>query len=242
MSEPAIEVKDPSRIRCLIMPSPRSTPSSQARQVGVPLELSTRSIQFPSLSSSGKPQPACPSVALSVAPAALAGDALKPPESQVIPGWAGQSVYVVCGLLMGLCNLIAPDYIQSCAHFLCPAWSAALLLHVVACSSRGEVWVWAGLMTWLLLPFVILVASPLFVGFYLFVFAAFSSGAFWRRLQGVQFILAWFCWAGFFLACGLGMGSVPVHMHLSVAAFFSISLGVLTSGCPCFVIRVGYPQ
>jgi hypothetical protein len=240
MSEPAIGIKDFSRIRCLVMPSPRSHVPPQS--LLVPLELSTRSIQFPSLSACFNGGKACPSISLSVAPAAPAADTPKQPEPLLVPGWLGQGVYVVCGLLMGLCNLVAPDYIQSCAHFLCPAWSLALLLHVAACSSRGEVWVWAGLMTWLLLPFVILVASPLFVGFYLLVFAIFSSGAFWRRLQGVQFILAWFCWAGFVLACGLGLGSVPVHMHLSVAAFFSISLGVLTSGGPCFVIRVGYPQ
>ena len=138
-------------------------------------------------------------------------------------------------------NLVAPDYIQPCAHLLCPAWSIALALHIVACTGGVEgVWAWAGALTFLLLPCVIAVGSPLFVGFYLLVFAGFSSGAFWGRLQGPAFILAWLCWAGFFLACGLGFGTLPVQMHLSVAAFFSISLGVLNSGCPGrFVLRAG---
>lgn len=234
MSEPAIEVKDPSRIRCLVMPSPRA-PGGRAMAAG-PLEMATRSIQFPSSASGGaslapKPQP--------VLGPPMAELPCAPQTALVLPGWTAQAVYAVCGLLLGLCNLVAPDYIQPCAHLLCPAWSLALALHVVACGSE-PLWAWAGALTFALLPFVIAVGAPLFVGFYLLVFAAFSSGAFWVRLQGPAFILAWLCWAGFFLSCGLGFGALPVQMHLSVAAFFSISLGVLNSGCPGkFVVRAG---
>ena len=229
MSEPAIEVKDPSRIRCLVMPSPRA-PGARASSAAGPLEMATRSIQFPSAS---KPQPVALPLLCPPEPCAAA------PSGVTLPGWTAQAVYGTCGLLLGLCNLVAPDYIQPCAHLLCPAWSLALVLHVVACCSEPT-WAWAGALTFALLPFVIAVGAPLFVGFYLLVFAAFSSGAFWTRLQGPAFILAWLCWAGFFLSCGLGFGALPVHMHLSVAAFFSISLGVLNSGCPGrFVVRAG---
>ena len=243
MSEPAIEVKDPSRIRCLVMPSPRSAACARSSATG-PLEMATRSIQFPSSSGAGafagKSQHAGGRCELALAVLPVQGELL-PSASLALPGWTAQAVYGTCGLLLGLCNLVAPDYIQPCAHLLCPAWSIALVLHIVACTGGVEgVWAWAGALTFLLLPCVIAVGSPLFVGFYLLVFAGVSSGAFWGRLQGPAFILAWLCWAGFFLACGLGFGTLPVQMHLSVAAFFSISLGVLNSGCPGrFVLRAG---
>jgi len=100
---------------------------------------------------------------------------------------------------------------------------------------------WGGVLTVLLLPFVVLTASPLFVAFYLIVFAVFSSGGlFWRRLHGAPFILTWLCWGGLVLSGVFSVGvGLPPQMHLCVAAFFSISLGVLNSGGAKFAMRVG---
>lgn len=161
----------------------------------------------------------------------------------LVPGWAPPAGYALCGLGLGLCNLLVPGYIQTCAHLLCPVWTLALALHIVshpAHTKHDSVWVWSGVLTLLLLPFVVLVGASLFVGFYLLVFAAFSSGFFWRRLQGTAFILAWVCWAGLLVSCGLSAGvGLPPQMHLCVAAFFSISLGVINSGGGKFVMRIG---
>lgn len=162
--------------------------------------------------------------------------------SVLVPGWATPGGYAFCGLGLGLCNLLAPGYIQTCAHVLCPVWTLALALHIVGhpAHPQDSAWVWSGVLTLLLLPFVILVAAPLFVGFYLLVFAAFSSGLFWRRLHGAAFILAWVCWGGLLLSCGLSAGvGLPPSMHLCIAAFFSISLGVIGSGGGKFVMRAG---
>jgi len=231
MSEPAIEVKDPSRIRCLVMPSCPNTRSPPNRQPG-PLEMATRSIQFPSHGHVVSLKSPCTILT-------VAGDhePAIPPTSLAVPGWLAQAGYAFCGLAFGLCNLIAPGYIQACAHLLCPVWTLALTLHIISVQSEpGRVW--AGILTLCLLPFVILVGSPLFVGFYLLVFACFASAMFWRRLQGAHFLLVWLCWAGFFLACGLGFGTVPVQMHLSVAAFFAIAIGILNSGGTRLLISV----
>ena len=161
----------------------------------------------------------------------------------VVPGWAIRGGYALCGLSLCLCNLLAPGYIQECAHMMCPLWTLSMGLHI-ACGAQhqqyGSCWVWSGVLTLLLLPFVIMVGSPLFVGFFLLVFALFSSVFFWRRLQGASFILAWLCWAGLLFAFTLSMGVVvPPHMHLCVAAFFSISLGVLNSGGGKYLLRLG---
>jgi hypothetical protein len=229
MSEPAIEVKDPSRIRCLIVPACPNTRSPPNRQPG-PLEMATRSIQFPTTSTAALMKAAPSSCILSVDPVAA-------PPGLLVPGWFVQAGYAFCGLAFGLCNLIAPGYIQACAHLLCPVWTLALTLHIITVQSEpGRAW--GGILTLCLLPFVILVGSSLFVGFYLLVFAVFASGMFWRRLQGAHFLLVWLCWAGFFLACGLGFGTVPVQMHLSVAAFFAIAIGILNSGGTRLVISV----
>lgn len=161
----------------------------------------------------------------------------------VIPGWVTPCGYALCGLGLCLCNLLAPGYIQECAHMMCPLWTLSMGLHIVCGAQQqhhGSCWVWSGVLTLLLLPFVIMVGSPLFVGFFLFVFALFSSVFFWRRLQGAQFILAWLCWAGLLFAFTLSLGVVvPPQMHLCVAAFFSISLGVLNSGGGKYLLRLG---
>ncbi len=262
MSEPLIEVKDPTRLRCLVMPSPRAPPPPGIAAIGAslaPIEMATRSIQFPSLPKAAPvPPPQSSSGGLkSAAAAAPHHQQLLPlpcgggkTKELVAPGWTVQAAYALCGLCLGLCNLVAPGYLQGSAHLLCPVWTLAVALHVASvvaadggreddCGGGGECWACFGALTLCLLPFVILVGSPLFVVFYLFVFAAFASGAFWRRLQGAHFILVWLCWGGLLLACGLGVGIVPVQMHLSVAAFFAIALGILNAGGQDrFVLRV----
>ena len=280
MSESLIEVKDPSRLRCLVMPSPRAAPPAAfhppsragmmpalspppiftPQQASLaPIEMAARSIQFPSLGQKAAAG-GVSSLAPPAQPHALQPSGLLPSSSGlpggrggkkdfVAPGWSIQAAYALCGLSLGLCNLVAPAYLQGCAHLLCPVWTLAVALHVTAvvtdagreedCGGGAECWSCFGGLTLCLLPFVILVGSPLFVVFYLFVFAAFASGAFWRRLQGAHFILVWLCWGGLLLACGLGVGIVPVQMHLSVAAFFAIALGILNAGGQDrFVLRV----
>ena len=250
MGEPLIEVKDPSRLRCLVMPSPRAPPPFLAPAAAsaslAPIEMAARSIQFPSKGVAHPPSvfplvPPAASKALPPSPLDLktgGGRAVK--EDLTAPGWCVQAGYAVCGLSLGLCNLVAPAYLQGCAHLLCPVWTLAVALHVAAvlaeagrdedCGGGAACWACFGGLTLCLLPFVILVGSPLFVAFYLFVFAGFASGAFWRRLQGAHFILVWLCWGGLVLACGLGVGIVPIQMHLGVAAFFAIALGILNAG------------
>jgi hypothetical protein len=235
MSEPAIEVKDPSRIRCLVMPSCANARSPPNRQPG-PLEMATRSIQFPPSHHTGGMMKTSSSCALILAVAGEHHDQGST-GGLTVPGWLVQAGYAVCGLAFALCNLIAPGYIQACAHLLCPVWTLALTLHIISVQSEPAR-VWAGILTLCLLPFVILVGSSLFVGFYLLVFACFASAMFWRRLQGAHFLLVWLCWAGFFLACGLGFGTVPVQMHLSVAAFFAIAIGILNGGGTRLLISV----
>ena len=231
MCEPAIEVKDPSRIRCLVMPSCPSTRNPPNRQPG-PLEMATRSIQFPANHAAVTKAAACTILSVMPESPTMIGSA-----GLVAPGWLVQAGYAFCGLSFGLCNLIAPGYIQACAHLLCPVWTLALTMHIITVQSEpGRVW--GGILTLCLLPFVILVGSSLFVGFYLLVFAVFASAMFWRRLQGAHFLLVWLCWAGFFLACGLGFGTVPVQMHLSVAAFFAIAIGILNAGGTRLLISV----
>jgi hypothetical protein len=244
MGDMLIQVRDPTRLHCLVMPSPRA-PSG-----GPP------AVCFP--------WPSAPPLQHAVAPSHCLGPAMggargimhqpqPPPPMQeedhtgagfsvTIPGWTTPAGYAVCGLSLCLCNLVAPAYIQSCCHVFAPVWSLAVALHIIANPGNQDgAWMWGGVMTILLLPFVVLVASPLFVGFYLVVFAVFSSGGlFWRRLHGASFILAWLCWGGLLLSGAMSVGvGIPPQMHLCVAAFFSLSLGVLNSGGAKFAMRVG---
>lgn len=263
--EPLIQVRDPTRIHCLVMPSPRAggmypsppPPTAAGR-------ASSAALAFPWMMQPPSQHAGGESTSLHVGSLHLAvggggcassSSCAPPPQSSsmiasgeqggssavLVPGWAASAGYTVCGLGLGLCNLLAPGYIQTCAHALCPVWTLALALHIVGHPHRQDsAWVWSGILTLLLLPFVILVGAPLFIGFYLLVFAVFSSGCFWRRLQGTAFILAWVCWGGLLLSFGLSTGvGLPPQMHLCVAAFFSISLGVIGSGGGKFVMSVG---
>lgn len=268
MGDPPIQVRDPSRIHCLVMPSPRVHHHHQ------PLLSSSASLfkglgGMQGVSAGGGIPPIC-SVSASclesgggcLASSCQGGASNhtsntsnssqganpvqtgSPPSGTTVtvPGWATPAGYAVCGLGLGLCNLLAPGYIQTCANLLCPLWTISLGLHIAGTPSiqSDSCWAWTGVLTLFLLPFVISIASPLFVGFYLLVFAGFSSGLFWQRLQGAAFILAWLCWAGLLVACGLNFGgALPAQMNLCVAAFFSISLGVINSGGCKFIMHVG---
>ena len=248
MGEPLIQVRDPTRLHCLVMPPLRSGGMSAPAR---PPAVQSSAISFPWMQAPAQAQGVCvesgcdpsvPACALNSGSCSGGGGAACSSESVMVPGWATPGGYAICGLGLGLCNLLAPGYIQTCAHLLCPVWTLSLALHIVGnpAHSHDSAWVWSGVLTLLLLPFVILVGSPLFVGFYLLVFAAFSSGLFWRRLHGAAFILAWVCWGGLLLSCGLSVGvGLPPAMHLCIAAFFSISLGVIGSGGGKFVMRAG---
>lgn len=262
MSDSLIQVRDPTRLHCLVMPPPRAVVASPGLpHASLQPPLAGLSFPWPHAQASHGMTADSPSVL----PGFHGGTGRAAPSphqaqqqqhgcagrgeddqsgafSVVVPGWTTPAGYAVCGLSLGLCNLVAPAYIQACCHVLCPVWTLAVALHIVANpGSQDSAWVWGGVLTILLLPFVVLTSSPLFVGFYLFVFALFSSsGLFWRRLHGTSFILAWVCWAGLLFSSGLSVGvGIPPQMHLCVAAFFSISLGVLNSGGGKFAMRVG---
>ena len=284
VGDPPFQVKDPSRMHCLVMPSPRSYHQFHAAggpgsSVGQPLgggKLGAKTVFPTSLGLSGflgqavdtgggqgagqgsfqQQQQSRLAVGLFGGNSSTSGDSsssvvIQVPElvvettSLTVPCWATPVGYALCGLGMGLCNLLCPGYIQACAHILCPVWSLSLGLHIASGAQQlqkrahDSCWVWTGVLTLMLLPFVIVIGSSLFVFFYLLVFAAFSSGTFWKRLQGVPFILSWFCWGGFLFVCALGLGvALPPQMHLCVAAFFSISLGVLNGGGCKFIMRL----
>lgn len=246
MTEPLIQVRDPSRLHCLVMPPPPSRAGGASVSRPSPSSWMQESPRMPCVSSVTHPS-------LSLAPAdsrsVQAHNLSKHDDENVtpgltvgIPGWTVPGGYIACGLGLGLCNLIAPGYIQGCCHLLVPIWTLVVGLHIITNpASHDLAWVWGGVLTILLLPFVVLVASPLFIGFYLLIFAVFSSGVFWRRLRGIPFILACVCWGGLLVSFVLSVGwsGIPPQMHLCVAAFFSLSLGVLNSGGAKFAMRVG---
>jgi hypothetical protein len=265
MSEPPFQVKDPSRIHNFVMPSPRTTPvpthtsyslqkalfplggQQQHEMKGIGAGLATPfgmgMLLGAGMMVSG-PQCDPESHQHQHQQASLAPMTTAAPTVVTVPGWATPGGYALCGLALCLCNLLTPGYIKECAHMMCPLWTLSLAMHIAWGSQQqqnyGACWVWSGVLTLLLLPFVIMVGSPLFVGFFLLVFALFSSFMFWRRLQGATFILAWLCWAGLVVTSGLSVGViVPPQMHLCVASFFSISLGVINSGGGKYIIRLG---
>lgn len=255
MSEPLIQVRDPTRLHCLVMPSPRG--GGMYAPPTRPATAPSAALTFPWMQPPLPPQPSAPYITGAAGgPRHFDGEVHAPPAlgglshqhgvsdsecSILVPGWITPAGYAMCGLGLGLCNLLAPGYIQTCAHALSPAWTIALALHIIAHPARvgDSVWVWYGVLVLLLLPFVVLIAAPIFVAFYLIVFAAFASGFFWQRLQGAAFILGWVCWAGLLVSAGLGAGvGLPPEMHLCIAAFFSISLGVINSGGGKFIMHV----
>jgi hypothetical protein len=151
----------------------------------------------------------------------------KPPSLANVGGWLIPCGYTVCGLGMGLCNLIAPSHTPECAQILGPIWTLSLGLHVA--SELDPVWFWWGILCILLLPFVILVRDFLFAAFYLLAFAGFSSGRFWQFFQGPSFILLCICWAGLLASLGLSLASDHPSAQISAAGFFSLTAGIISS-------------
>jgi hypothetical protein len=240
MGEP-LEVKDMASMLRLVVPL-RSHHQPSLLSKLAPIEMAARSIQF-----QGPLRPlvvaAKPQVEPLLAHTFPSDPVLHHSITFMVPSWVTPAGYTLCGFGLALCNLIVPGYIQSCAQLLCPMWTLALALHTLCVSQQpatSDVWVWGGVLTILLLPFVIMIAAPVFVGFYLLVFAAFSSRLFWKRLQGVPFVLAWVCWAGLLSSCVLSVGVQQPFMHLSAATLFSISLGVLNSGGVRCAMRVAW--
>jgi hypothetical protein len=239
MASPSLEVMDMSRMGSLVMPAPRAHRPATASLLK-PIEMAAKSIHFHSgtanAAASGIAPPA--SVTLSI----LASPAEQPPPAPplVLQGWAVPVGYAVCGLGMGLCNLIAPAHIRDCANLLSPVWTLALGMHAATQAGSDGAWLWWGVLTIVLLPFVILVRDPLFVSFYLVNFAGFALGRFWVHTQGAQFLLACACCVGVVAGCSAGLMVDQPQAQLSVAAFFAISAGVIGSVRPGkSVIRVG---
>jgi len=218
-----LEVLDMSRMQSLVMPRAPHRPVASLK----PIEMATKSIHFQG--------PRQESVVLSILPAC---PPVLEPVSLVLQGWVTPVGYAVCGLGMGLCNLISPAHIRDCAHVLTPVWTLALGLH--ALTQGGDVCAWWGAMTVLLLPFVILVRDPLFVAFYLAAFTGFALARFWVNMQGAQFLLACACCVGVVGGCSWSLAVDQPQAQLSVAAFFSISAGVVGSvRAGKTVLRVG---
>lgn len=144
-----------------------------------------------------------------------------------IPGWFLPVVYAGCGIALALCTLLLPHFVAPCAHILGPAWTAGVALHALA--DGDPAWAWLGILTALLLPFVLLVGHPVFLCFYLLVFSAFVSGRFWRSLQGPAFILVCVCLFGLVTACVLGLLADHPHAQLSVATGFSLGAAIVSS-------------
>lgn len=202
-----------------------------------PIEMAAHSIHLHQpyhghlvLNSSSAPKCQAAAIAIPIAPDPLLQSSVgtcKSSPSLVIQGWLIPLGYACCGLCMGLCNLIVPGSVGSCAHLLCPIWTLTLGMH--AATETDPVWAWCGVMCLLLLPCVILVHDLLFVAFYLLVFTVFSVGRFWQTFQGPVFILLAMCWTGLLVCCGLSLASDHPYSQISVAGFFSLSASVISS-------------
>lgn len=213
----AIEVQDLSKVHTMmVVPSPRRVPTAKEMAAFVsrlaPIEMATPSISMVS-------HPPLPLKTIKEEPS--------PPKHLSFQGWLIPLAYTGCALVLCLCNILAPDAIVMCAHVLCPVWTLALAAQAVA--SFDPVWAWLGVLTGILLPFVLLVREPLFVCFYLIVFASFASGRFWHTLQGPAFILCCVCWFGLATGCILAVLADHPRAQISVASFFALSAAGISS-------------
>ena len=242
MASVALEVQDLSRVHTLlVVPSPRRAPTVREMTAFVsrlaPIEMAAASISSCSSHQHSQAKPAEPlqtdqSMANSSKPFA-------------VRGWIIPLVYVNCGLVLCLCNVLVPDGITACAHVLGPPWTLALALQAVARhgDDEGGCLLWLGALVGTLLPFVLLVRDPLFLCFYLLAFAAFSGGRFWRALQGPPFVLVCVCWFGLITGCVLSVLAQHPRAQLAIAAFFALALAITSSGARfgrlVLVVRAG---
>ncbi len=219
----ALEVADLANVHnLLVVPSPRRVPTAKEMAAFV-ARLAPIEMAAPSISSSTRQQ--ANQSGSSREPEPLPHHSGKP---LAVQGWAIPLGYLVCGALLFLCSLLIPDGLVMCGHILTPAWTLALVAHALA--TEDPAWVWLGLLTACLLPFVLLVKDPLFLGFYLLAFAVFASGRFWQALQGPPFILVCVSWFGLLTSLTLALLADHPRAQLSAAAFFALAgAGVASS-------------
>lgn len=210
-----------------VVPSPRRMPSAKEVAAFVarlaPIEMAAPTIssatrQLPPAQGTPEPEPGKP---------------------LAVQGWVVPLAYLACGLLLLLCSLLVPDGLVACAHVLVPAWTLALALHAVAVGD--PTWTCLALLLISLLPYVLLLQEPLFLAFYLLVFAAFGSGRFWQALQGPPFVLVCVAWFGLLCSCVLAFLAEHPRAQLSAAAGFALASAGVTSAARFgrLILRVG---
>jgi hypothetical protein len=217
-----LEVQDLSKIAGLVMPFPRYVPRQTSQQTG--RSLAAIEMAMPSISMSGSSKPAMqgkvPEISLAVEPA--------PAQTQAasLQGWVIPVGYSVCCISICLCNIVYPWGIRALLGLLMPLWSSTILLHA---ATQADVWMWWGVVSAFLAPFIVLVADWMFVAFYILVFTGFGSCLFWRHTHGVGFILICVCLLGVLLGCSLSVTSGDRKAQLSVAGFCSVTAAVLNT-------------
>jgi len=165
-----------------------------------------------------------------ITPCAMEAPVVSPPNSgQMLdyPGWIIPMIYLHCGLISCLCNLIAPYWTLQCGRFLCPFWSVGILMHA---STHSGVYLWWGLAIMSLYPYVIEMSDGLFGILYILLFAGFASGRFWRDQRGVALILVCACWIGILGALVWTVLLDPTRNMappLTLAGFFAIISSLL---------------
>jgi hypothetical protein len=245
----SLAIEDLSRVHAmLVVPSPRRAPTVREMTSFVsrlaPIEMATASIS--SSSYHHQANSLAPSLARpALSPAEADQASVLSPKPLSIQGWAIPLVYVACGLVLCLCNVLVPDGITACAHVLAPPWSLALALQAAAQHQHNDegCLLWLGALVGTLLPFVLLVRDPLFLCFYLLAFAAFSAGRFWHVLQGPPFVLVCVCWFGLATGCLLSVLAEHPRAQLAIASFFALALAITSTGARfgrlVLVVRAG---
>ena len=218
-----LEVQDLSKFASLVMPFPRH--SQRQPQQGL-RSLAAIEMAMPSIgmSSGNKPvvQGKVPEISLAVEQPVVSGAAV----IASLQGWVVPAGYSVCCISLCLCNIVYPWGIRGLVGLLMPLWSCTLLLHA---ATQTGVWMWWGLVSVFLAPFIVLVADWMFVAFYILVFTGFGCSLFWKHTHGVGFILICVCLLGVFLGCTLSVTSGDRRAQLSVAGFCSVVSAVLNT-------------